>query len=43
MSKIFPIILDEELDKKIKEYMLKKGIRAKKDAILELIRRGLEK
>lgn len=31
------------MDRKIKEYMLKKGLRTKKEAILELIKRGLER
>jgi len=43
MARIFPIIIDDELDRKIKEYMLKKGIRTKKEAVLELIKKGLER
>jgi hypothetical protein len=42
VSKIFPIVLDDDLDRKIEEYKLKKGIRIKKDAVLELIKRGLK-
>jgi len=42
MTRIFPIILDDELNKKIEELMLKHNFRTKKDCIIELIKRGLE-
>jgi len=41
--KVFPIILDDELNRRIEEYMIKKGIKTKRDAILELIKKGLER
>ena len=41
MARIFPIILDDELNKKIEGYMLKHNIDKKKDCILLLIKRGL--
>lgn len=41
MTKIFPIVLDEELNKKIDEYMLKHEYRTKRDCIIDLIKKGL--
>lgn len=41
MARIFPIILDDVLNRKIEEYMLKKGIERKKDCIIGLIREAL--
>lgn len=41
VPKIFPIILDDELNRKIGEYMLKYNFRTKKDCIIELIKKGL--
>ena len=41
MAKIFPIILDDALNRKIEEYMLRHDIDRKKDCILHLIKRGL--
>ena len=41
MARIFPIILDDALNKKIEEYMLRHDIDRKKDVIIQLIRRGL--
>ena len=43
MAKIFPIILEDELNKKIEEYMLKHGVDKKKDCILTLIKKGMER
>ncbi len=43
MARIFPVILDDELNKKIEEYMLKHGVEKKKDCILSLIKRGMER
>ena len=41
MARIFPIILDDELNRKIEEFMLKHDIDKKKDCILQLIKKGL--
>lgn len=41
MARIFPIILDDDLNRKIEEFMLKHGIEKKKDCILQLIKKGL--
>lgn len=41
MARIFPIILDDALNKKIEEFMLKHDIDKKKDCILQLIKKGL--
>ena len=41
MARIFPVILDDALNKKIEEYMLKHGIEKKKDVVIQLIKRGL--
>lgn len=41
MARIFPVILDDELNKKIEEYMLKHEIDKKKDCVLILLKRGL--
>jgi len=40
--KIFPIILDEELDRKIREWMVKNGFKTKRESIVALIKKGLE-
>ena len=41
MAKIFPVILDDALNKKIEEYMLKHNIDTKKDCVQQLLKRGL--
>lgn len=41
MPKIFPLVLDEELDRKIEEFMLRKNFRTKKECITHLIKKGL--
>ena len=41
MVRIFPIILDDALNKKIEEYMLRHSIDKKKDCIIGLLKRGL--
>ncbi len=42
MVRIYPLVLDDELNRKIEELMLKKNFRTKKECILALIRKGLE-
>ena len=41
MVRIFPVILDDALNKKIEEYMLKHDVEKKKDVIIQLIKKGL--
>jgi hypothetical protein len=41
VAKIFPVILDDVINKKIEEYMLKHNFDKKKDCIQYLLKRGL--
>jgi len=41
MARIFPIVLDDELNRKIEEFMLRENFRTKRECIVYLIRKGL--
>jgi hypothetical protein len=41
MPKVFPLILDEELDRKIEEYMLKNNFRTKRECLIFLLKKSL--
>lgn len=42
MARVFPVILDDNLNRKIEEYMLKHEFRTKRECIIELIKKGLD-